>query len=538
MTYDLSTLSNLQPYNETRFTPDDNEIFNSVMNSMRSVSRLEIGRYSEDRSYPTEYQLTRLKIILEKYGSSLKSLLIEGTDIKNLLELLAFTPNLDDLSIKSIRYPEKIGKIKFNTPELPHLKSLSYCYGSYKSDLDTYNFIEILPVNVLKKVELTIMAHELPAKFLRSQSTISELKIIHNRLFNMRQLKPLIHLEHLILLTHEYFPSNFSRIAYQHKLKTLEHILCARMTNSHLAIACTANQLTVLHVHLDKMTPGGLHVISRLENLNELKIICKLSENEYIIDEDINSDYYDKLTAIKNQNLKKLNLVAYDERFDSKSEQLPGIGEILEIIAFNNPNIELLQVIIEDLDLINQIVHNFRNLKAFFIRNGFHHKNARASRPFAVSDAYINITSLKIPLNGSATSTKNALTLVDQCTNLEHLILSTDHIKISFTFDNFQRILKRCPQLKSVQMKFGENYIVSADQLVAVINKFGHNLEYLEFQNISDDHEHLNSLTGNFSTINIDRHKRYKDDEDHPIYDPTLTRVIIKKRGFVPTASF
>lgn len=444
---------------------------------------------------------------MEKFGPSLKNIKLQPVQIDLLLTLLKYSPNLVELTVSEIFDPLDPTN-ELNMPATPFLSALYV-----KNVTKITKFYDMIPKDTIHKLEI-FYEDEPSGKILEKQKTVRELAILttkHPFDFGFLDVLKLRKLE--LPLTEEVL--NIRLLKNQHELSLLNIVSVASLNDEQFEVVSSLTQLKSLGVSLKSLTAKGFRNISRLVNLEELDIACSM----YMTGEKThNNDCVEKLTYIRIPRLKSFSLYAVDRR--TRISQLELISDILGTIAINNPQIELLKICISDLNLIKGICEMFPKLQTLIANDALWFASCS---PFAISNNFKQLNKLQVPIDGKIENIKNILTLLDQCVNLEGLVINiTSSAGNLFKFKHLEHILKQNTKLKTLQISFVGNALTVAERIhaaitgsfpkidsklfVSTINKFGQNLKLLSITTVNfDDEAYLvNELIHNFPTINAE----------------------------------
>lgn len=248
--------------------------------------------------YANRQQIERLKIILEKFGPSLRTLKLFKVSMSDVLSFLQLTPNLEDLSLWPTGNIDNVNIV--NRPLLTKLTKLYMLDGFDDNCLNS-----LVPDNCLKI--LLIPTTEIQP---------SSLESINNLITKQKNLKEisgcLLGIVSIDNIQLERFTSiyveNFEKLVGQYNLLEIR-IFGPCISDNNFKLICRMEQLKVLDVNINEVTAEAFRFISCLVSLEKLRVESRRYDcmengivagdyNHPLNTKKVNADYFEKLIAL------------------------------------------------------------------------------------------------------------------------------------------------------------------------------------------------------------------------------------------------
>lgn len=426
-----------------------------MMSSKRRITRLSIegGRYRSSKF--CDFQMIRMKLVLNHFGLRIKRLdLISIGFSENLVDALNLMPNLEKIYLLYV-VDEGIydNLVELNLHKLKELESM----GCSEAVLKVFHF---LPSGVLKKIKLHQFENSETVadggiKLFENQSNIKDVHLDHrfHQLINFDRLK----LRSLILSSKV---KQDTIIQGQNELKELS--LAGVNEGDLKLISSELIALEDLKVCPDEwLNAAEFNDFYKMKNLKKLEISWQTSD--FTVDSIIN----DSLSVFHHSSLVDLKLYGFTRLSDST----------LKSLGIHAPMIRSLHLHTKSpLNVINVVIQHFSNLETFEFDNRF--DDGENLDFFSFQEGIVNETLKKITIKTRCSFTSLPI-LVGCCPKLEEV----DTFVISDT-TSLRALLKQRNTLKKIRLTMDSSESRKFQQMsfefIRALKTYGKNLVHFQ----------------------------------------------------------
>jgi hypothetical protein len=330
---------------------DDDEIFNSIVNSGRKLDSLELcvkSNYHNSNIKLSLVQNRRLILILQRFGYEIKELKVSSVDFhQNVFKILNLMPNLVKIEFFMVTVQANLKEVDLNLQSVGELICMS-C-GHY-----VFKVFDCLPGNVLKTIRISQqedVVHE-ASKILRNQASIEGIEVDGN-LVNLLDWK---HLKLNSLRINSYDCPVVKILELQDELKHLS----ASINHSDFKFLCLNLQvLENLEISVSEALIYEFSDLSKMKNLKSLFVSWKRGNNRTI---------NESLKLFTSGTLLNLEIECL------KVKILP---TTVSLLGKNCPNVKSIKVKSNSsLSLKKNIMESFQNLESLsFLTQSFQPQN-------------------------------------------------------------------------------------------------------------------------------------------------------------------